>query len=242
MTCQDHVEWSRSSRAQRSRVDDTIIGLAAGHSGHAHPPACVPDGFPETAHSVHAQRSRVEETDLIPAADEGSRAHPSTPTASAPRAPASGPPSPFCDQSILLPESRAPAWHVRKTLFPGAFWVHAGCGCVRAVPACGVWGAAWVRGGSLGSVMRAGRRCLSQRVGGVRWSGSLPGTRTRVLVTLAGTCRAGHLCVFPQCGVGHASALGLVRRPVAISGLLLWSLLGRTAAAACGADTVRKGS
>ena len=32
----------RSSRAQRSRVDDTIIGLAAGHSGHAHPPACVP--------------------------------------------------------------------------------------------------------------------------------------------------------------------------------------------------------
>jgi hypothetical protein len=42
MTCQGRVEWPRSSRAQRSRVDDTIIGLAAGHSGHAHPPACVP--------------------------------------------------------------------------------------------------------------------------------------------------------------------------------------------------------
>jgi hypothetical protein len=55
--------------------------------------------------------------------------------------------------AILLPESRAPTcinfvsvrtikgWlvgHMRKTLFPGTFWVHAGCGCVRAVPACGV--------------------------------------------------------------------------------------------------------
>jgi len=36
---------TRCSRARRSRVDDTISGLAAGHSGHAHP------------HSVHAQRS-----------------------------------------------------------------------------------------------------------------------------------------------------------------------------------------
>ena len=151
MTCQGRVEWPRSSRAQRSRVDDTIIGLAAGHNGHAHPPACVPpvpmmmilllflqkqnlntaepgalhtaepgalhtsclarslalvsvaspmvlpgipDGFPETAHSVHTQRSRVEETDCIPAADEGSRVHPPTPTAPAPRAPASGPQPP----------------------------------------------------------------------------------------------------------------------------------------------------
>ena len=33
---------TRCSRARRSRVDDTISGLAAGHSGHAHPPACVP--------------------------------------------------------------------------------------------------------------------------------------------------------------------------------------------------------
>ena len=58
----------------------------------------IPDGFPETAHSVRAQRSRVEETDRIPAADEGSRAHPPTPTAPAPRAPASGPP---CDSPTL---------------------------------------------------------------------------------------------------------------------------------------------
>ncbi len=51
-------------------------------------------------------------------------------------------------------------------------------------------------------------------------------SRTRVLVALAGTWRAGRRCVFPQCGVGHASALGLVRCPVAISGLLRWSLSG----------------
>jgi len=54
----------------------------------------------------------------------------------------------------------------------------------------------------------------------------LPATQTRMLVALAGTCRAGRLCVFPQCRVGHASALGLVRRPVALSGLLRWSPSG----------------
>jgi hypothetical protein len=62
----------------------------------------IPDGFPETAHSVHAQRSRVEETDRIPAADEGSRAHPPTPTAPAPRAPASDPPSPRHSQTSSI--------------------------------------------------------------------------------------------------------------------------------------------
>jgi len=35
----------------------------------------------------------------------------------------------------------------------------------------GCAGAAWVRGGSLGSGMRAGRRCLAPRVDGVRWAG-----------------------------------------------------------------------
>ena len=47
-------------------------------------------------------------------------------------------PMPCALAAILLPESSAPACHMRKTLFPGTFWVHAGCGCVRAVPACGV--------------------------------------------------------------------------------------------------------
>ena len=49
-------------------------------------------------------------------------------------------PMPCALAAILLPESSAPACHMRKTLFPGTFWVHAGCGCVRAVPACGVCG------------------------------------------------------------------------------------------------------
>ena len=44
-------------------------------------------------------------------------------------------PMPCALAAILLPESPAPACHMRKTLFPGTFWVHAGCGCVRAVPA-----------------------------------------------------------------------------------------------------------
>ena len=95
--------------------------------------------------------------------------------------------------------------------------VRSGRSCVRG---------AWVRRGSLGSGMRAGRRCLAPRVGGVRWSVSLPATLTRVLVALAGTCRAERRCVIPQCGVGHASALGLVRRPVDISGFLRWSSSG----------------
>jgi hypothetical protein len=64
--------------------------------------------------------------------------------------------------AILLPESRAHAYHMQKTLFPGTYWVHVGCGCVRSFLACGVRaGATWVRGGSLGSGMRTGRRCLS---------------------------------------------------------------------------------
>ncbi len=83
-----------------------------------------------------------------------------------------------------------------------------------------------MRDGSLGSGMRAGRRCLAPQVGGVRWAGSFPATTTRVLVALTGTWRAGRRCVFPQCGVGHSSALGLVRSPVAISGLLRWSPSG----------------
>ena len=35
----------------------------------------------------------------------------------------------------------------------------------------GCAGAAWMRGGSMGTAMGAGRRCLSTRAGGVRWSG-----------------------------------------------------------------------
>ena len=86
-----------------------------------------------------------------------------------------------------------------------------GAGAFGPFLRAGCAGAAWVRGGSLGSGMRAGRRCLAQRVGDVRWAGSLPATRTRVLVALAVTWRAGRRCVFQQCWVRHASAIGLSR-------------------------------
>jgi len=113
-----------------------------------------------------------------------------------------------------------------KPCFRGPSGCMRGAGAFGPLLRAGCAGAAWVRGESLGSGMRAGRRCLAPRVGGVRWAGSLPATQTRVLVALAGTWRAGRRCVFAQCGVGHAPALGLVRRPVALSGLLRWSLSG----------------
>jgi hypothetical protein len=79
-------------------------------------------------------------------------------------------------------------------------------------------------------------------MGGRRESERLPGCREgvtgtaggrRTLVVLLGTgrswgvCgrmgvwRAGRSCVCPRCGAGHAWTLGLVRRPVALSWLLL---------------------
>ena len=56
MTCQGRVEWPRCSRARRSRVDDTISGLAAGHSGHVHQPACVPPAPIATPSQVPCRR------------------------------------------------------------------------------------------------------------------------------------------------------------------------------------------
>jgi hypothetical protein len=72
------------------------------------------------------------------------------------------------------------------------FWVHAGCGYVRAVPACGVRaGAAWVRGGSLGSYMRSGRRYLAPLVGGIRWAVSLEVPSSNV--DTRARCAGGHV-------------------------------------------------
>jgi hypothetical protein len=59
---------------------------------------------------------------------------------------------------------------MQKSLFPGTFWVHAGTCVFGQFLRAGCVGAAWVRGGSLGSGMGARRRCLSQRAGDVRWS------------------------------------------------------------------------
>ena len=99
--------------------------------------------------------------------------------------------------------------------------------CSRAVSECGVQGVVCVHGGSLGSGVGAGVRCLTQRVGGVCWSAP----PLYLLQECGGSLRvdawgAGRRGVFPRCGVGHAWTLGLVRRPVAISGLLLRSSSG----------------
>ena len=67
----------------------------------------------------------------------------------------------------------------------------------------------------------AGRRCLAPRVGGGRWSRAAR-DRTDLgegIQRAAGW--AGRLSVFQRCGVGHAWTLGLVRRPVTLSGMLL---------------------
>ena len=48
-----------------------------------------------------------------------------------------------------------------------------GAGAFGQFLRAGCAGAAWVRGGSLGSGVRAGRRCLAPRVGCVRCSGGL---------------------------------------------------------------------
>ena len=106
-------------------------------------------------------------------------------------------------------------------------------GCMRGAGAFGPFlragcaGAAWVRGGSLGSGMRAGRRCLAPQVGGVRCSCGLLSSDADTRARCADGLVAGWgRCVFQQFWVGHASALGLVRSPVAISVLLRWSPSG----------------
>jgi hypothetical protein len=89
----------------------------------------------------------------------------------------------------------------------------------------GCTGAAWVRGGSLGSGMHAGRWCLAPLVGGERWSGSpssdadtrarcagghvggwstlcLPAVRGRACVGVwAGTASGGSFGAFPMVAV-----------------------------------------
>jgi hypothetical protein len=75
--------------------------------------------------------------------------------------------------------------------------------------------------------MRAGGGAWHRRWAAyVAAAGSFPATPTRVLVALTGTWRAGRRCVFQQFGVGHTSALGLVRSPVAISVFALVAVWG----------------
>ncbi len=93
----------------------------------------------------------------------------------------------------------------------------------------GCTGAAWVRGGSLGSCMRAGRRCLWPQVGCVRWSsppcsdadtcgrcagGHVGGWSTRCLPSVRGRA-----CVGTWAGAASGDSFGAFAM-VAIWGIL----------------------
>jgi hypothetical protein len=67
--------------------------------------------------------------------------------------------------AISLPESHAHGCHMQKTLFPGSCWVHAGACVLGPLLREGSAGAVWVRGGSLGNVVGAGRLCPTALVG-----------------------------------------------------------------------------
>ncbi len=83
---------------------------------------------------------------------------------------------------------------------------------VRRGCTAGAWATTWVRGGG---ACRCGWAAYVGRV-------PLSAAQTYVGVVRAGAWGAGRHGVFPQCGVEHAWALGLMRHPVALSGLLLW--------------------
>jgi len=99
--------------------------------------------------------------------------------------------------------------------------VCSGRSCVRGARvlrgcAAGAWASAWVRGGG------ACHHWWAAYVGRV----PLAAARAHVGVVRAGAWGAGRRGVFQQCGVEHAWALGLLRRPVTLSGLLRWSPSG----------------
>ena len=81
---------------------------------------------------------------------------------------------------------------------------------VRRAWAAGAGATTWVRG--VGACRRGWVACVGRVPLAARRTGG-GGMRVGVL-------GAGRRGVFPLCGVGHACALGLVRRPVALSGLL----------------------
>ena len=86
----------------------------------------------------------------------------------------------------------------------------------------GCAGATWVRGRGLESGMGAWKWCMASRVGGVPLVGSRFRRRGRVWA-LCGRAREGlgDAVSSRSAGWTYAWALGLVRHPVALSGLLL---------------------
>jgi hypothetical protein len=86
--------------------------------------------------------------------------------------------------------------------------------CVRAVPACRVRGCGVDARREPGHQHGCGE-AIPGDVGGRRALVGSPVavTQTRVGIDRASCWGGGRCCVFPQCGVGYAWALGLVRCP-----------------------------
>ena len=121
---------------------------------------------------------------------------------------------------ILLPASRARGCRMQRGLFQGAC-----CACrdvrVRAAHACGVRGCGVDARREHGHQHGCGEAVPGDAGGRRALVGSpVAATQTRVGVGWASAWEAGRRGVFPQCGVEHAWALGLVGRLVALSGLL----------------------
>ena len=145
---------------------------------------------------------------------------------------------------LSLPESRgAYACHIQKTLSPGTYWVHVGCGCVRAVPVCGV------RRCGVGAERESGQwhacgEVVPGTAGGRRTLVGSPFQRHGHVWSLSWQARGG----LDDSVSSHSAGSGM-RRLLGWCGVLWIFLvfctgrhLGHSAAAAWGADTLRKGS
>ena len=156
-------------------------------------------------------------------------------------------PMPCALAAILLPALRAHGCHIQKGLFPGTYWVHARTCVFGPFLRAGCAGASWMRGGSLGTSMRAGRRCLTTRAGSVHCR-VLPcsdtdacrhcaGERVGSWATRCLPAVRGRACVVAWAGGASGGSFG-VFAPVAvwaIAWLLRWGpvLCGKATNGAC---------
>ena len=129
-------------------------------------------------------------------------------------------PMPCALAAILLQASSARLMYAKRLVSGGVLGACRDM-CVRAVPACRVHGCGVDARREPGHQHGCGE-AMPVDAGGRRVLVGSPvaATQTRVGIDRASVWGAGRHGVFPQCGVGHAWTLGLVRRPVALSGLL----------------------
>ena len=133
-------------------------------------------------------------------------------------------PMPCALAAVLLQESRAHGCQMQKTLFPGPALHARGAYEREPVPACRVH--SYSVGGRRESERRPGyREAVPGTTGGRRplvkscsRRGTPGGIQYGVVCERVGARQAGRRSVSQRCRVGHAWTLGLVRRPVALSG------------------------